>query len=96
MDPSERQRSQQKKSRKPLSSSRTSTGAPATASARAGVPPSGLGAASGTFTGGSGAAPPSFGGGTSAHQAPTAFLGGMSPGGSFMPDSSPSSSECGM
>lgn len=93
MDPSERQGSQQKKSRKPLPTSRTSTGAPATASAHAGIPPSDLGAASGTFAGGSGAAAPSLGGGTSSHQAPSAFWGGMSPGCSFTPDSNPSSSE---
>ncbi|RLN29711.1 uncharacterized protein C2845_PM05G34700 [Panicum miliaceum] len=93
MDPSERQGSQQKKSRKPLPTSRKSTGAPATASARADVPPSGLGAASGTFAGGSGAAAPSLGCGTGSHHVPSAFWGGMSPGGSFTPDSNPSSSE---
>ncbi|CAN6356224.1 unnamed protein product [Urochloa humidicola] len=76
MNPSEKQGSQQKKSRKSIPSSRRSTGVAAMAAARTGVPHGGLGTASG-------ATPPSScagsGGGTNSPQAPpSAFWSGSS------------------
>ncbi|CAN6211985.1 unnamed protein product [Urochloa humidicola] len=82
MDSSENRGSQPKKPRKPFSVPRRSAGAPAVAS------PSCLSAASGATAGGPGAAAAGTGGGTSGHPDPSAFLAGISLGGS-----SPSSSD---
>ncbi|CAL4962504.1 unnamed protein product [Urochloa decumbens] len=78
MDPSEKQGSQQKKSRKALPTSRRSTGAHATASVSGVVPPGGLGVASGAFGGGSGTVAPSSGGGTNSPQAGSGLWTGSS------------------
>ncbi|CAL4984562.1 unnamed protein product [Urochloa decumbens] len=82
MDSSENRGSQPKKPRKPFSVPRRSAGAPAVASSSC------LSAASGATAGGPGAAAAGRGGGTSGHPDPSAFLAGISLGGS-----SPSSSD---
>ncbi|CAL5023569.1 unnamed protein product [Urochloa decumbens] len=78
MDPSKKQGAQPTKSRKPLSTSRRSTGAPTMPSAGTRAPPGGLRAAFGTLAGGPDSAAAANATGTSGNSPPIAFWIGTS------------------